>query len=101
MQDWQAFSVGIAENIATVTMRRPPVNAQNRVFREEGVQIFDMLSDREDVRAVVLTGEGRAFPAGADIKERSSLAGEPGAYPRHNRLTREGFYAIMECEKPV
>ena len=26
---------------------------------------------------------------------------EPGDYPRHNRLTREGFYAIMECEKPV
>jgi enoyl-CoA hydratase/carnithine racemase len=101
MERFESFRLEVADNIATVTMCRPPVNAQNRVFREELVRIFDALSDREDVRAVILTGEGKAFSAGADIKERSGMASQPGDYPRHNRLTREGFFAIMECEKPV
>ena len=53
------------------------------------------------MRAVVLTGEGKIFSAGADLKERPGLSEEAGAYPRHNRLVREGFNAVMECEKPI
>ena len=60
----------VADYVATVTLARPPVNAQNRRFREEIIAIFDALSDRADVRAVVLTGEGKTFSAGADLKER-------------------------------
>jgi enoyl-CoA hydratase len=86
--------------VATVTLARPPVNAQNRRLREEIVTIFDTLSDRTDVRAVVLTGEGKTFSAGADLKERPVL-GDAGAYPRHSRTVRESFNAVMECEKPV
>src|SRR5689334_7629487 len=101
MQDPQAFQVSIDNYVATVVMHRPPVNAINRVFREELPTIFDELSDRDDVRAIILTGAGRAFSAGANIKERASMDQNPGDYARHNRLTREGFYLIMECEKPV
>jgi len=101
MQDWQSFNVAIEDYVATVLMNRPPVNAIDRVFREELVAIFDELSDRDDVRSIVLTGAGRAFCAGADIKERAGMKPEPGDYARHNRLTREGFYSIMECHKPV
>jgi enoyl-CoA hydratase/carnithine racemase len=101
LKDLEGFSVELAEHVATVTMRRPPVNAQNRRFREEIIRVFDALHDTPEVRAVVLTGEGRAFSAGADLKERPGLADEPGAYPRHNRLVRASFDAVMECEKPV
>lgn len=97
----ECFSVEIADYVATVTMRRPPVNAQTRQFREETMTIFDTLSDRTDVRAVILTGDGKTFSAGADLKERPMLAEQPGAYPRHNRIVRESFNAVMECEKPV
>jgi enoyl-CoA hydratase len=97
---YECFKVEIADHVATVTIARPPVNAQNRRFREEIIAIFDDLSDRRDVRAVVLTGEGKTFSAGADLKERPSLD-EAGAYPRHNRLVRESFNAVMECDKPV
>jgi enoyl-CoA hydratase len=91
----------VADFIATVTMDRPPVNAQNARIREEMTYIFDSLSDRNDVRAVILTGAGKFFSAGADIKERPGIAKEPGDYVRHNRLTREFFYSITECAKPV
>jgi enoyl-CoA hydratase len=98
---YECFKVDLADFVATVRLARPPVNAQNRRFREEIISIFDALSDRADVRAVVLTGEGKTFSAGADLKERPALSDEIGAYPRHNRIVRESFNAVMECEKPV
>src|SRR5687767_14894041 len=99
--DAEHYRVDIAEFVATVTINRPPVNAINRQSREELVRIFDALSDRDDVRAVVLTGAGDIFSAGADIKERSTMVQAPGDYLRHNRLTREFFYAVTDCTKPV
>jgi enoyl-CoA hydratase len=100
-ETYESFRVEVVDFVATVTLDRPPVNAQNRAFREELITIFDSLSDRPDVRAVVLTGAGKTFSAGADLKERPALSGEIGAYPRHNRIVRESFNAVMECEKPV
>jgi enoyl-CoA hydratase len=90
----EQFKVEVADHVATVTFDRPPVNAQNRRSREELTWIFDSLSDREDVRAVVLTGAGKVFSAGADIKERVGIQAEAGDYVRHNRLTRESFNAM-------
>src|SRR3954463_5837937 len=90
-ETFECMKVEVADFVATVTLARPPVNAQNRRFREEIITIFDMLSDRADVRAVVLTGEGKTFSAGADLKERPGLSDGIGAYPRHNRLVRESF----------
>lgn len=101
LTDLEGFAVEIAEHVAVVTMRRPPVNAQNRRFREEIIRIFDTLHDMPEVRAIILTGEGRAFSAGADLKERPGLADEAGAYPRHNRLVRASFDCVMECGTPV
>lgn len=98
---YETLKLEVADYVATVTLDRPPVNAQNRAFKEEIIRVFDELHDREDVRAVVLTGAGKAFSAGADLKERPNIAGNPGAYPRHNRLTRASFDCVMECGKPV
>ena len=91
----------IAEYIATVTLARPPVNAQNRIIRQELIQVFDALSEMDDVRVVILTAEGHVFSAGADVKERRTLVSGPGDYIAHNRLTREFFYAAADCAKPV
>jgi enoyl-CoA hydratase len=91
----------VADLVATVTLDRPPVNALGRAIREEMICVFDAPHDREDVRAVVLTGSGTIFCAGADIKERSLMTGEPGEHGKLNRLVREVFYSVMECSKPV
>ena len=97
----EGLRVEIADGIAIVTLDRPPVNATNRALRESLTRAFDAFSDRDDVRVAVLTAQGKVFCAGADIKERASLAAEPGDYAALNRLVREMFYSIMECKKPV
>ena len=95
------IKVEVADYIATVTMNRPPVNAQNSPFRQEITEVFDSFSDRDDVRVAILTGTGKIFCAGADIKERGSVMKEPGDYWRFNRIAREYANSIRECAKPV
>ena len=97
---YQCFQIDVKDYVATVTIHRPPVNAQNIAFRNEIVSIFDALGDRADVRAIVLTGHGKTFSAGADLKERPDPS-QPGAYARHNRLVRASFSCVAECSKPV
>ncbi|MDE2456124.1 MAG: enoyl-CoA hydratase/isomerase family protein [Burkholderiales bacterium] len=101
MSDWKTLIVDVADRVAVVTLNRPPVNAQNAEMRAELTQVFDEMNDRDDVMAVVITGAGKVFSAGADIRERPNLGATPGAYGRHNRLVRETHNAIAECSKPV
>lgn len=61
--------------VAIVTLNRPDaLNALSRALRAEIVRVFGELAGDDSVRAAVLTGEGRAFTAGVDLKE----AGETG-----------------------
>jgi enoyl-CoA hydratase len=92
--------VEVADHIALVTLNRPPVNAFNRELLERVIAVFDELSEREDVRVVVLTGAGKVFCAGADLKDRPSTT-NAGAFQAHNRMTRETGNSIRECAKPV
>ena len=96
----ETVTLHVADNIATVTLNRPPVNAVNGALRYRLVEIFDELSDRDDVRVAVLTGQGKVFSAGADLKDRPDPT-KPGAFWQHNRITRETGNAIKECSKPV
>ena len=61
--------------VALVTLNRPDaLNALSHALRKAICRAFVELKDDPDVRAVVLTGAGRAFTAGVDLKE----AGEKG-----------------------
>ncbi len=91
----------VADGIAVVTMDNPPVNAQDQRFHEAMMATFDRLSDEDEVRVVVLTGAGKVFSAGADIKARAGVERGPGEGWGHSRRARECFHAIVECKKPV
>lgn len=96
----ELIKVTVQDHIATVMMDRPPVNAQNTAFREELIQAFDSFTDRDDVRVAILTGFGKMFSAGADMKARPT-GDTPGEYWAFNRYVREMFNSIHECAKPV
>ena len=91
----------IADHIAVVTMDNPPVNAQDQQFHEEMMLVFDTISDMDDVRVAVLTGAGKIFSAGANIKNKAGEERGPGDAWQHNRRARECFHSIMGCRKPV
>jgi enoyl-CoA hydratase/carnithine racemase len=91
----------VRDYIAQVTIDRPPVNAVNAQFLVELTQVFDALSDRDDARVAILTGAGRTFCAGADIKARLEREPEPGDFWQHSRRAREAFHSIVECKIPV
>ncbi len=92
----------IADHIAQVTMDAPPVNAQSREFMEELIEVFDELNETPGVRCIVLTGAGKCFSAGADIKARAKVGqGAPGDTYRHLRRAREVGFVITEMNIPV
>lgn len=97
----EQFRLDVADRIAVVTFDRPPVNAQNGRSREELLWIFDGISERDDVNVAILTGSGDMFSAGADMKDRSTSVLGTGDYARRSRLAREGFFSLLDCEKPV
>lgn len=100
MESKQNVRVDIDGMVALVTLSRPPVNALNRATRYELIEIFDEISQRDDIRCAVLTGAGKTFCAGADLKDRPN-PDDPGDFLAHNRAIRETGNAIRECDKPV
>ena len=87
--------------VATLTLNAPPVNALTRTLNDELTLALDRISEMDSVRAVILTGAGKVFCAGADLKGRAEVIKGPGDLPAHSRRTRECFHAIRECAKPV
>jgi 2-(1,2-epoxy-1,2-dihydrophenyl)acetyl-CoA isomerase len=90
-----------ADGVATVTLDRPDaLNALTVPLKEGLVEAFRAFASDESVRAVVLTGAGRAFCAGQDLHERL----QPDALPladeiraRYNPLIR----AMRALPKPI
>jgi len=101
MNDFTQLNYQFNDHIATLTLNAPPVNALTRTLNDELTLALDRISEMDEVRVVVLTGYGKTFCAGADLKGRASLIKGPGDLPAHSRRTRECFHAIRECAKPV
>ena len=106
MTEPTGLRVEIKDYIAVVTFDRPPVNATSRPLVLATQQAFDSFNNNPDVRVAILTGAGKVFCAGADVKARSSSlesgdALKPGAQSAHSRIGREGFNCILDCEVPV
>jgi enoyl-CoA hydratase/carnithine racemase len=101
MDDLTQLRVAIDSHIAVLTLDAPPVNALTRTLNDELTLALDRISEIDDVRVVVLTGAGKVFCAGADLKGRADVIKGPGDLPAHSRRTRECFHAIRECAKPV
>jgi 2-(1,2-epoxy-1,2-dihydrophenyl)acetyl-CoA isomerase len=93
--------VEVADAVATVTLDRPDaLNALTVPLRDALLHAFGVVAADDGVRAVVLTGVGRAFCAGQDLRERL----EPEALPlaeeirrRYNPIVR----AMRALPKPI
>ena len=66
--DFSTLLYAVADGVATLTLHRPDkLNAFTAQMRDELIAAFDLTDADDAVRAVVVTGAGRAFCAGADL----------------------------------
>ena len=61
------ISFEVVENTAVITFNNPPVNALGHAVRSGIVDALDKANNNVNVKAIILIGGGRTFPAGADI----------------------------------
>jgi enoyl-CoA hydratase/carnithine racemase len=64
----------VTDNVATLRLDRPPMNALNRQVQEEIRAAATEAGERDDVRSVVVWGGDKVFAAGADIKEMADMS---------------------------
>lgn len=100
MAEYSTLSIERTGRVALVTFRRgDQLNAMNRQMQGEIITAFEALSVDPGVGAIVVTGEGRAFMAGADIKEYAAQTG-----PEFDTFQENGgrmYVAIEDNAKPV
>lgn len=115
-----AVSLGLHEHVLTITLNRPDkLNAFDRPMMEGLISAFDRADADDEVRAVIVTGAGRAFCAGADLSQagktfdyaaradrpdvQQALSGS--AVDLSNDAVRDGggrvTLRIFNCLKPV
>ena len=77
--NYQILKIEIADCIAVMTISRPAaLNALNTNFFKEFNHFLDDLEPRQDVKVLVITGEGKSFVAGADIAEMVHMNSDEG-----------------------
>lgn len=100
--DFTFLKLDVTDRVATVTIdRQDKLNALNAQVISELDRMFAELSTREDVGAIVLTGAGRAFVAGADIAEVNEGADSPAGLETLSAHGGKVFTRIERLNKPV
>lgn len=97
---YETIKYEVAEQIGYVTINRPKaMNALNTQVLDELHAVFTEIAADDNVQAVIVTGEGKAFVAGADIaqmKELTAVEGRAMMTKGHNVMN------LMESiEKPI
>src|SRR5690606_40404104 len=92
----------IKNNIAYITLNRPEVfNSFNREMALRLQNVLDECEKNKDVRAIVLTGNGKAFCAGQDLKEVTSPELNPGFKKILDEHYKPIITRIRTIEKPI
>ncbi len=95
-QSFHAVEYECCDGVAVVTMNNPPVNGLSHRVRLGLVEAFRQAIDDQSVRAIVLTGAGKGFSAGGDIRELGTpAAAAPPA------LSLQVHPVIENCCKPT
>lgn len=111
MTDFTMFDLKVTDGVAVATFNRPDkMNTFTPVVMREMIQLFDITDADDAIRAVVITGSGRAFCAGAEL---GVAGGDTFNYAKraagdeiiHNGIRRDGggrvVLRIYRSLKPV
>jgi enoyl-CoA hydratase/carnithine racemase len=104
MRSYETLKLAGEDGIAVLTLARPPVNALGKRLVEDLGEAVAELGKDEGLRALIVAAEGKAFCAGADLKERQSMSEEDvrawvpflgGTFTRLSRLPVPTIAAIQ------
>ena len=105
---YQFLRIDKADRLATVTLNRPEsLNAVHPPLHHELERIWIDLGDDPDVNAIVLTGAGKAFCAGGDVKNMASRGSGESAPDPHRRFAldpggaRRLIQRMLDLEQPI
>nr|MDO8080975.1 enoyl-CoA hydratase/isomerase family protein [Candidatus Freyarchaeota archaeon] len=92
----------LKDGVFWITMNRPEfMNAMNAKMYKELVQAFDEAEKNNEVRVIVLTGEGKSFSAGADILDFAVARRGIVEMYDYVKATLDALDKVEECTKPV
>ncbi len=98
--DFHGLKLKIENQIALITLSRPEsLNALNSDVLTSFANAIKELSKNKDLRVLIITGEGKAFVAGADIKELSKM--KPDMAYTFSRKGQQAFERLERLDIPV
>ena len=107
MSEYTQIRYEVSDSIATVTLARPEkMNAFTGVMMRELLVVFDVIDADDAVRAVIVTGDGKAFCAGADLSSGAKTFDDGDwSSTSDDSVRRDGggqvTLRIFACKKPV
>lgn len=97
---YEILKLNVSDGIATVTNSRPKaLNALNSHFFREMDELVAEIKSRSDVKVLIITGEGKAFAAGADIAEMVDMP--PERARDFSKTGQNTFRSLELLEIPV
>lgn len=102
----ETVNVSVADHVARIELNRPQtLNAWNAQLAADLVSALAHAREEDDVRAVLLTGAGRGFSSGADLKDVSGGDVTPDGHPDVYKTLTERYHPVMhgirDLPKPV
>src|SRR5260370_1557331 len=101
---YEALLTDLSDGVMSITLTRPDkLNAFNTAMSRELIDFFGRVNAMDEVRAIVVTGAGRAFCAGADISGGSGAfqVWNDGNKPQKREASDSITLAIFNCLKPI
>ena len=104
--DYSTILYDLEDNVLLITLNRPEIlNAFNRDMMAELIDALDKADADDNVRAIIVTGAGRGFCAGADLSAGGNTFNAEARDDREDGLHRDGggrvTLRIFECKKPI
>jgi enoyl-CoA hydratase len=84
-----------------IVLDGPNLNAVSAEMHRDLARIWQVIDSDDDVRVVVVRGEGKAFSAGGDFSMIEAMATDTAVRTRIMREARDMVYGVINCSKPV
>jgi len=102
--EFTALKCEVSDSIATITLDRPEVlNAMNREMFEDLNNVFNAIASNMEIRAVLITGAGRGFCSGADLRSLATEPdiAEPSVFKTYMRIINELILKMLRLDRPI